>query len=71
MVSTDCPSGPREILDHGRFGRLVPVGDHAALAEAILSTLEAPPDARRMRERAAMFSVDRAANRYLDVLFAS
>lgn len=40
VVSTDCLSGPREILDGGRYGALVPVGDEPKLAEAILRTLE-------------------------------
>lgn len=39
VVATDCRSGPREILDGGRFGRLVPVDDHEALADAIHATL--------------------------------
>jgi glycosyltransferase involved in cell wall biosynthesis len=42
VVATDCRSGPREILDNGRYGRLVPVGDHEALAKAILETLDNP-----------------------------
>lgn len=39
VVSTDCKSGPREILKDGKYGTLVPVGDHTALAEAILQVL--------------------------------
>ncbi|MDX2064825.1 MAG: glycosyltransferase [Fimbriimonadaceae bacterium] len=42
VVSTDCPSGPREILADGRYGPLVPVGDDHALAEAILAELSRP-----------------------------
>ncbi len=39
VVATDCPSGPREILEGGRYGRLVPVGDVAALRDAIVEVL--------------------------------
>jgi len=42
VVSTDCPSGPREILEDGKWGKLVPVGDIEALAQAILEQLENP-----------------------------
>lgn len=67
VVSTDCPSGPREILEDGRWGRLVPVGDVETLAEAIAATLDAKnhPDVAR---RAQDFSVDRAVEGYLRVL---
>lgn len=42
VVSTDCRSGPREILEDGRLGRLVPVQDPQALADAIAATLDEP-----------------------------
>ena len=63
VVSTDCRSGPAEILDHGTYGPLVPVGDHRALAEAILQVIDSPPDAQQLRVRARVFSVDRAVDR--------
>jgi glycosyltransferase involved in cell wall biosynthesis len=69
VVSTDCPVGPAEILENGRFGPLAPVGGDAALADAIVRTLDAPPDAGVLRVRAAEFSVERAVDRYLDLLF--
>ncbi len=71
VVSTDCPSGPTEILDGGRFGTLVPVGDPAAMAEAIVANLEAPPPAERLRKRAMLFNVDRAVDGYEEILLGS
>ena len=68
VVSTDCPSGPAEILAGGKYGRLVPVGDDAALANAIAATLDAPPRQESLRDRARHFSVDRAAAQYRRVL---
>ena len=41
-VSTDCPSGPREILRNGKYGKLTPVGDAAAFAQAIKAALDEP-----------------------------
>ena len=70
VVSTDCPSGAAEILENGQYGQLVPVGDPAAMAQAILATLDAPPDRGLLQKRASLFSVDRAVEQYLDVLFA-
>jgi glycosyltransferase involved in cell wall biosynthesis len=71
VVATDCRSGPREILGNSRYGRLVPVGDHEALAKAILETLDNPdfPADRQTRlQRAMEFSVDAAVDKYLKVL---
>jgi glycosyltransferase involved in cell wall biosynthesis len=42
VVATDCRSGPREILDDGRLGRLVPVGDATTMAGAIIAALDEP-----------------------------
>lgn len=39
IVATDCPTGPRDILDNGRFGILVPVGDTAAMTQAFRNLL--------------------------------
>jgi glycosyltransferase involved in cell wall biosynthesis len=67
VVSTDCPSGPEEILEGGRYGRLTPVGDATALAQAIMATLEQPPDPDVLRRRAADFSIQRALPEFLAV----
>lgn len=68
VVATDCPSGPAEILQNGRVGSLVPVGDDAALARAIERVLDHPPPADELRAAAAPFSARAAAARYLAAL---
>lgn len=65
-VSTDCPFGPSEVLDGGKYGTLVPVGDDAALADAILKTLERPRS-EVPNEWLEQFTTRRAADRYLQV----
>ena len=68
VVSTDCPSGPAEVLQGGIYGKLVPVADDKALAEAIVATLDEPPSRERLRARAWCFSIDHAAQQYLTAL---
>lgn len=68
VVSTDCPSGPAEILQNGRFGHLVPVGDAHALASAMEDALSAPADAEALKRRAADFAPEIAACKYLELL---
>jgi glycosyltransferase involved in cell wall biosynthesis len=64
VVATDCPSGPREILQDGELGRLVPVGDPEALAVAVEETLSNPPQASRLRSRADDFAPESAIDNY-------
>jgi glycosyltransferase involved in cell wall biosynthesis len=68
VVSTDCPSGPREILGDGQFGHLVPVGDAAVLAAAMAESLSATHDRAALKARAQDFSIDKATDRYLELL---
>jgi len=71
VVSTDCPSGPAELLEGGSLGRLVPVGDDEGLAQAISATLDAPQHSDRLLARARGLSLDAALDRYLSLLLPS
>ncbi len=68
VVSTDCPSGPRETLQDGRFGPLVPMGDADALGQAIIDTLANPPSAETIQAAVTDFAVAHSADEYLDIL---
>ena len=68
VVSTDCPSGPAETLQQGRIGKLVPVGDHEAMAAAMLATLHAPSDGAFLRAAVADDRADVVAQRSLAVM---
>jgi glycosyltransferase involved in cell wall biosynthesis len=67
VVSTDCPFGPGEILDGGRYGWLCPVGDVTALARAMTEAVESPVDTATLKRRAAKFSVEACAAAYVTV----
>jgi glycosyltransferase involved in cell wall biosynthesis len=67
LVATDCPSGPREILADGRYGRLVPVGDALALVEAIEATLD-ERSPRPPRESWQWFEMETAVDQYARLL---
>lgn len=68
VVSTDCPYGPREILQGGRYGALTPVGDAAALAAAIDTALRAQPDRAALMARGLNYTAARAAERFLEIV---
>ena len=69
IVSTDCRSGPSEILENGRYGRLVPVGDADALARAMADALAAKRDREALKRRAADFAPELIAEQFLNLLF--
>ena len=67
-VSTDCPSGSREILQNGRIGPLVPVGDSLQLSQAIQHLLDSPPQPNVLVSRAKQFEVQTAVASYESLL---
>lgn len=69
VVSTDCPSGPREILCNGQFGRLVPVGDTAAFATAMAESLSTTHDRDALKARSRDFSIDKAVDKYVALFY--
>jgi glycosyltransferase involved in cell wall biosynthesis len=69
VVSTNCPSGPAELLAGGRYGRLVPPGDSTELARAISESAAAPHDPEPGITWAKQFNAKAAAEAYLNLLF--
>jgi glycosyltransferase involved in cell wall biosynthesis len=67
VVSTDCPHGPAEILDHGLYGRLTPVGRPVELAQAILEGLNDNSPRESLQRRGQEFSLQASADRYLEL----
>lgn len=71
IVSTDCPYGPSEILERGRWGQLVARGDQAALTAALRQAATAPVGQGALRARGSSFSVARAVEKYWSLLCPS
>jgi len=64
VVSTDCPHGPREILQDGTLGELTPIGDAAAIAAAMARMLANPTAPARLKARAADFTIEKIGDQY-------
>ncbi len=67
VVSTNCESGPAEILEHGKYGKLVAVGDVNGLAEAMITTLNNPPDPEFLIQRGREFSLEENLIQYRQI----
>jgi len=68
VVSTNCPYGPVEILQGGRYGTLTPIGDALAMAAAIEAVLVEIPDRGALRARGLNYTTARAADRFLEII---
>ena len=68
VVSTDCRSGPDEILKSGELGHLVPVGDWLEMANALREALKHPHPAEELVARASIFNLTASVGDYLDVM---
>jgi len=67
VVSTNCTHGPAEILCHGKFGALVPVGDHEAMAQALLLALKSSAHEDRTAHL-EQFTVQKVVSEYLSLI---
>lgn len=69
VIATDCPSGPKEILENGKYGTLVPVGDDKILAEKIKETLQSKKIQTNNKIKVyQLFSIETVANQYLSLI---
>ncbi|AFZ26292.1 glycosyltransferase [Cylindrospermum stagnale PCC 7417] len=68
VIATDCPSGPKEILEDGKYGSLVPMGDAESLSRAMLQILETSVNRDILVQRAMHFSREESVSKYLDLL---
>lgn len=68
IVSTDCPSGPAEILEQGKYGILTPADDPEALAEGIRNAMKREPDREALLDRAMDFTVESATVKFEEEL---
>jgi len=69
VVATDCPTGPREILEDGRLGRLVPINEPVTLAEAIKLGLTTPLDSVDLKDGAVRYELSHVVGQYEEALF--
>ncbi len=66
VVATDCKAGPAEILDDGKYGLLVPVGNEIAISDAILKVIDKPFDKDKQQKRALEFTARNITDKYLE-----
>jgi glycosyltransferase involved in cell wall biosynthesis len=68
VVATDCPTGPREVLQDGKYGFLVPMHDPRAMADAIAAALDWPTPRDKLEEAIASFGKRAVLDRHFELL---
>lgn len=68
ILATDCPTGVRELLEGGRIGAIVPVGNVDAMVQAIVTKLSEMPNRKSLRREAARYDRKQAMNCYVAIL---
>lgn len=68
VVSTDCESGPREILQHGKIGKLVPINNIESMANAMITTLKSPTETNRLIQATRNYTMENSAIEYSKIL---
>lgn len=69
VIATDCPSGPRDILEDGKWGKLVPVADVEALTAALVEIVDSNYESPGTKERAKCFTMKKAIDEYESIMF--
>lgn len=67
-VATNCPTGPRELFDGGRFGFLAMVGDSSSIADAIICAINKPIKPEILDEAVSPFQESRVIARHFELL---
>ena len=67
-VSTDCPTGPKELLQDGKYGYIVPVDDHKKLARAIVKAIDKPIEKDKLQEAVKPFEENNVIESHFNAL---
>jgi glycosyltransferase involved in cell wall biosynthesis len=70
IISTDTPYGPKEILQNGKYGDIVPIGDINKIAELIIYRIENPFSKNAVLSRAREYSIEKTAMSYIKLFNA-
>ncbi|MCG5502172.1 MULTISPECIES: glycosyltransferase [Ectothiorhodospira] len=68
VISTDCPSGPSELLGNGKYGMLIPINDIDYMSHAIINTLDKPIKAEDLQKAVENYTLENSVNNYMRIM---